>query len=128
MKIKLCTLLWCQLTFYLLAIGYLTASYLSLSGGGPAFSTANPITSGIILTIYCTFLLAGILQAHTVYRILMGISVIGFGYGGVIYHIINYSQTGLEGYASFAAWLIAILFNAYGVVFNFIAASGKYEK
>ena len=116
------------MVFYLLATGYLAVSYWSISQGKPALSAADPVTSGILLSIYCVFLLAGVLKAHTLYRVLMGISVVGFGYGGVIYNILNYLQNGLEGYSSFTAWIIAIAINTYRLIFNFLAAIGKYEK
>jgi hypothetical protein len=57
MRIKLYTLLRYQLVFYLLAIGYLVMSYFSMSRGEPALSAADPVTSGIFLSIYCVFCL-----------------------------------------------------------------------
>ena len=40
---KLFRLLWCQLTYCLLGIGYNVVSYLAVSGGKPPLSANNPL-------------------------------------------------------------------------------------
>jgi len=89
---------------------------------------ADPLTSGIFLCTYALFLLSAFLENDRYYRILMGISVVGFGYGGVLLNIINYFQNGLDGYSSFTAWLIAVAINTYGLFFNLLATLGYYKK
>ena len=128
MKITLQNLLRLQFSFYIFAISYLLVSYIAILNGEKALSTADPINSGIILSLYCLSLLTAFLKEHKVYRTFMAISIIIFGYGGVIHHFINYYNSGLEEYSSFMSWSIAIIINSYGVFFNIVAVCGKYKR
>ncbi len=125
---KLATLLKFQFMFFLMAIGYLIMSYVSISKGEAPLSPADPLISGSFLLLYGLFLVTAMFKMDLLYRILMAISVLGFGYGGVIFNILNYIQNGIEGYSSFMAWFIAVAINSYGLVFNLLAMMGKYKQ
>ena len=125
---KLFRLLWCQLTYCLLGIGYNVVSYLAVSGGKPPLSATLPIVGATSMTVYGLCLIPGFLRAHTAYRVLMGLCIVVFGYGGIIKHILNLTGSGLDLYSSSTAWLFAVGINVFGLVLNILAASGKYEK
>ena len=70
----------------------------------------------------------GIYRRYLLYRVTMAIAVLGFGYGGVVVNILNYLNTGVEGYLSFTAWLLALAINSYGTLWNIIAMLGLYKQ
>ena len=97
-----------QFVYCLLGVGYNLASYLQISAGSPPLSATPPLVGGISMFVYGICLTPGIFGAVTVYRVLMGLAIIVYGYGGIVKHLINFYQNGLIGYSSLAAWAIAI--------------------
>lgn len=116
-----------QVAFAAASVGYLlTSLYLEVTSGA-GLSAAPMAFSLIAFAVYfaCLFLPRfGMMRS---YRTVMVIALILFGGGGVIGNIVRYFQTGLEQYASFYAWIIAVAINSYGTIFNFIAASGWFR-
>ena len=51
-----------------------------------------------------------------------------FGGGGVIGNIARYIQSGLEQYAGFMAFAVAVAINTFGTVLNLLALFGWYTK
>lgn len=121
---KLSLLLKLQVGYMILGLGYnCTSLILVYSGGKPLSNTSSTI--GIVaLLIYGLFLIFGYLSKYKMYRLLMLISFIGFGYGGVISHVLNFSN--LDLYYSFLAWFLAIMINLMGASLNLIAFTGNF--
>lgn len=123
---KLKTLLFAQCLYAFMGIGYNVLSHLAVASGGHAFSATAPLTGGLSLALYGLCLLPGFLGHLRVYRILMGVSILVFGYGGIVKHLLNYPG-GLDVYSSMTAYILAIGINVYGLVLNVIAVSGKFD-
>ncbi len=123
---KLKTLLTAQCFYAILGIGYNVLSFLSVSSGGQAFSATAPLTGGLTMLLYGLCLLPGFLGYTGVYRALMGLAILVFGYGGIIKHLLNYPG-GLDAYSSMTAYILAIGINVFGLVLNVIAVSGKFR-
>ena len=123
---KLATLLWLQLVYAILGAAYNVVS-LSLSlMGKPPLSATNPVIGLVFMTVYALALIPGRLRKVLVYRILMGVAIVGFGIFGIGVHIVNIF-THPELYQSILAWALAVGINVYGLVLNIIAVSGKYK-
>ena len=97
-----------------------------LSGGRP-FSDTTPLTGGLSLALYALCLIPGFLRKIGIYRVLMGLAIAVFGYGGIIKHLLNYPGS-LDHYASMTAYILAIGINVYGLILNVMAAAGKFER
>ncbi len=122
---KLMMLLKLQLLYLIFGLAYNLISLIMFYAGGKALSETSPLLGAATLLIYGLFLLTGFAGRQKVYRVLMLVALVVLGYGGVISHILNYSN--LELYYSATAWLVAILINLYGAVLNLIAFTGRYK-
>lgn len=126
---KLRTLLTLQFLYAALGLAYLAVSYMQIRGGGVPLSKAPPGPAALLFVIYAACLLAfGVYYRGVPYRIAMAIAIPALAFGGVLMNIVSYFQTGLEGYSSFAAWAIGTAINAYGLIWNVVAAIGAYER
>jgi len=123
---KLRTLLVAQCLYAVMGIGYNVLSCMAVASGGKAFSATAPLTGGLSLALYGLCLVPGFLGRTGIYRVLMGVSIIVFGYGGIVKHLLNYPG-GLDAYSSMTAYVLAIGINVYGLVLNAIAVSGRFE-
>lgn len=123
---KLSKLLKLQLAYAIVGVGYNVVSYVAVANVGQAFSTTIPLKGGFFMALYGLFLLAGHLGYFKFYRFLMAGAIIFYGYGGIVVHLINYSQDpGM--YASFLAWFLAAGINVYGLILNALALSGRFS-
>ncbi len=122
---KLILLLKFQLFYLILGLGYNLVSLIFLYSGGRALSETSPLLGAASLLLYGLFLLTGFAGKQKVYRVLMLAAFLVLGYGGVVSHILNYSN--LELYYSATAWLLAILINLYGAALNLVAFTGRYK-
>ena len=120
-------LLWCQAAYGLLGLGYNVVSYLFTATGRRPLSATNPVTGALTMLAFGLFLLPGVFGAVTVYRVLMGLCVLIFGYGGVVKHVTGYLKSGPAGYGSGPAWALAVGINAFGLVLNVMAAAGFFR-
>ena len=77
--------------------------------------------------IYVIFLETGKRGYETLYRLLMLLVVIVFGYGGVIVHFINLREQP-ELYLNIWVGMLAIAINLIGLILNLYAVSGRYRK
>ncbi len=74
---------------------------------------------------YGGFLMAAHYGYFKLYRVLMALSLLIFGWGGIMVHLINYlKDPGL--YASFMAWGLAVGINVFGIGLSLIALSGRF--
>lgn len=117
-----------QAAYAVLAIGYLLLSYQQVQSGGVQFSAAAPLANIPIFLAYAGCLLLGVYRKHVPYRLAMLAAVLMFGGGGVVMNVVNYVQSGLDGYSSFAALAAAVAINAFGLIWNVIAALGVYTR
>ena len=104
-------LLLLQKAYVVLALGYLFLSAYRLQVTGEALSAAPLLPSMVMLVIYggCLWLPSfGMIKS---YRTVMIIAVLLFGGGGVIGNVARYLSSGLEHYASYSAWVIAVAIN-----------------
>jgi hypothetical protein len=121
---KLSQLLKLQAIYMLLGISYNLVSLFMVSTGSRPLSSTSAYLGIVTLLIYGVFLLFGHFGRLKLYRLLMLISFVVFGYGGVISHLLNFSR--LDLYYSFGAWLLAIIINLMGVSLNFMAMTGGF--
>jgi hypothetical protein len=120
-------LLWLQLIYGLLGTGYNLTSIYLVDLGGSALSPTNPLLGVVVMLIYLGFLSTAITRHLVVYRLLMTVAVIVFGYTGVVKHIVL-MQLHIELYSSYKAGISAILINIFGSLLNFTAAAGLYRQ
>ena len=79
-----------------------------------------------VMAIYLIFLLTGKMKRIRLYRILMLIAVLLFGYSGIIKHVISLYPSP-EIYYSWSSGIIAILINLFGLGLNLIAVWGMFR-
>lgn len=115
-----------QVVYVFAGIAYNVASWLHLTYQGSSLSPTNPLMGIVVMLIYAIFLLSGYFRKLLLYRILMGVVVLVFGYGGVIVHI-----TGLifhlEDYYSIRVGLAAIFINIFGFTLNLYVVLNKVQ-
>lgn len=58
----------------------------------------------------------------------MTAAVLMFGFGGVLMNIVHYLQSGLEGFSSFPGFAVGVSINAFGLIWNALAAIGAYQR
>jgi hypothetical protein len=125
-SIPLNKLLMLQMAYCFTGIMYNVGSLFAQRSGLPAWASTDAETGVAIVALYGLFLSAGLMKTLTLYRILMAVSVILFGYGGVIVHILNMGH--LELYQSVWTWAAAIIINGLGLGLNILSAGGWYAQ
>ncbi len=120
-------LLMLQVAYCLLGIGYNVLSLILTATGGSPLSATRPITGMLVMLVYGGCLAVGALRYVRIYRVLMALSILVFGYGGVIVHIMNFASGRTFLYSSIVAWSAAVAINVYGLVLNFIGALGLFS-
>ena len=116
-----------QVIYCLLGIGYNVVSLILSRTGGSPLSATNPVTGMLVMAVYGGCLAVGALRYVRIYRVLMALSILVFGYGGVVVHIMNLVAGRAFLYSSMAAWGVAVGINVFGLVLNFIAALGLFS-
>jgi len=124
--ISLQRLLKLQSIYYVLGMLFNFVSIFQLYRGEQQLTPNDPYTGCLVMTIYAFFLLPGLKQKTKWYRILMCVSVLLLGYGGVFNHIQIYQATP-ELYCCTAAAIIGPGINVFGLVLNLIAAAGLFR-
>lgn len=114
------SLLKLQVLYAILGILFNLFSWYLRSSNGVSLTPTAPLSGILAMSIYGLFLLSGKFQKINLYRILMLIAIIIFGYGGIIKHVLLLNQNP-EIYYSTSAGIIAILINAFGLVLNVMA-------
>jgi hypothetical protein len=122
---KLSRLLKYQLAYAVAGISYNIVSLIMFYTSGRTLSTTSPYLGMTTLLVYAVCLLFGHFGYHAVYRTLMLVSIIGFGYAGIYLHLLNISS--LHLYYSFTAWFLAVGINVAGLPLNILALAGKYS-
>ena len=115
-----------QVIYAVLGVGYNVVSYLIVSSGGQALSATVPLVGGAYMLGYFLALIPGFFKKVVPYRILMGVAVLIFGYGGVAVHILNSAGGHSDLYSSMTSFVLAVAINVFGLVWNIWAVSGKF--
>jgi len=102
----------------------LLLSLLALRNGRPAWASTDPPLGVVGMSLYGLFLSSGLMKTPTFYRVLVGVSIVLFGYTGVLTHVLNFGH--LDQYQSVWTWAGAIGVNSFGLVFNLAAALGRF--
>jgi hypothetical protein len=118
-------LLFLQVVYSLMGIGYNVVSFLVKASGGGQLSTTTPAIGAAVMICYGLFLIPGYLHSLRSYRILMLIAIIAIGYGGIVTHVVNYSRDP-SLYQSLTAWIFAVGINLFGLCLNVIASLGRF--
>ncbi len=116
-----------QALYCLLGIGYNVVSLVLAKTGGSPLSSTSPVTGFIVMAAYGGCVAVGALHYVRIYRVLMALSVLVLGYGGIVIHVMNFMAGRTFLYDSTAAWAVAVGINVYGIVLNFIAALGLFS-
>lgn len=125
---KLRTLLILQAIFAAMALAFLFTSAWYLNTTGKGLSAAAIVPSIAMFVVYSACLLLPRFGALGWYRIAMAVAIVLFGVGGVVLNVVNYVQNGLRDFASFEVFLIAVAINAFGTIWNIVAAVGAFER
>ncbi len=115
-----------QLFYCFLGVLFNVISCFYLFQNGETLTPTSPILGIIVMSIYGVFLLAGQMKRITLYRTLMFLAVVAFGYSGIIKHFITLNDSP-ELYYSIMIGIVAILINSFGVVLNITAALGRFK-
>jgi hypothetical protein len=125
-SVPLNKLLMLQMAYCFTGIMYNVGSLLAQRSGLPAWASTDSVTGVASVALYGLFLSAGLMKSLTLYRVLMAASVVLFGYGGVIVHLLNIGH--LELYQSIWTWGGAIGINSFALFLNLMAAWGWYAR
>ncbi|MEM9723580.1 MAG: hypothetical protein AAGA10_30215 [Bacteroidota bacterium] len=124
--LKLNTLLKLQLSYSILGILFNIVSWGLLLSSGKALTPTDPKLGVWVMILYALFLLAGKMKRILLFRILMFLAVLVFGYSGVIKHMLTLSHSP-ELYRTVGAGVLAIGINLFGVGLNGYAALGLFK-
>jgi hypothetical protein len=125
-SVPLNKLLMLQMAYCFTGIIYNVCSLLAQRNGQQAWASTDAVVGVAVVALYGLFLSTGLMQNLSSYRILMAISVILFGYGGVGVHIVSADQ--MELYQSAWTWAAAIGINGFGLLLNLVAACGWFSR
>ena len=115
-----------QMLYAYVGIMYNVGSLLAVRSGQTPWASTDAVVGVATVSLYGLFLSSGLMKNLTLYRVLMTISVILFGYGGVITHLLNVGH--LELYQSIWTWIAAPAINGFGLILNLIAACGWFKR
>ena len=125
-RIPLNRLLMLQMAYAFAGIMYNVGSLLDQRNGQPAWASTDAVMGVVGVALYGLFLSAGLMKNLIFYRVLMGVSVVLLGYGGVVTHLLNIGH--LDLYQSVWTWAGAIGINGFGLVLNLLAALGRFAR
>ena len=126
--LRLSTLVRLQWVFAIASLAYLVASAVHGKVTGEPLSAAPILPSILMFLAYIGCLYLPRMDRIGWYRIAMCVAILLFGGGGVIGNVLNYFYSGLENYASFSAWALAVAINSYGTILNLMAAFGWFQR
>ena len=106
-----------QLLWVVLGLIYNAVSYRQIASGSSALAPTDPLAGAIFMGLCGGLIGAGMLGWRRSYRFGIPLLTVLLFYSGLWLHLMACSSdSSLPGYASFAAWLSAILINIYGVI------------
>ena len=119
-------LLMLQLAYCFTGIMYNVGSMLALRNDQAAWASTDAVMGVAGMPLYGLFVTTGLMKNLILYRLLMGVSVVLLGYGGVITHLLNTGH--MELYQSVWTWVGAIGINGFGLALNLAAALGWFTR
>ena len=119
-------LLMLQLLYSFAGVMYNVGSLLALRSEQAAWAPTDPVMGAGAMSLVGLFVATGLLKNLGLYRVLMAVAVVLFGYGGVVAHLLNIGH--LELYQSVWTWAGAIGVNSFGLVLNLMAAFGWFTR
>lgn len=123
---SLSKLLRLQVLYCVLGILFNGLSWIVLLQSGKPLTPTAPVSGLVVMAIYGLFLLAGHFEKISLYRMLMLVALLIFGYGGIFSHIGLLNQAP-ELYHSIGVGMLAILINVFGLILNGLAALGRFK-
>lgn len=124
--IKLNQLLKLQLIYVFLGILFNLISYYLILVNDEALTPTKPIMGLLAMLVYASFLLTGYYKKILWYRALMSVSILIFGFSGVVKHIVSFNQEP-ELYYSIYAMFVAVGINTFGVMLNLVSVFKKFK-
>ena len=115
-----------QMLYAYVGIMYNVGSLLAVRNGQTPWASTDAVVGVAAVSLYGLFLSSGLMKNLTLYRVLMSISVVQFGYAGVITHLLSVGH--LELYHSIWTWIAAPAINGFGLILNLIAACGWFKR
>ena len=125
-RIPLNRLLMLQMAYAFFGIMYNVGSLLDQRNGQLAWASTDAVIGVAGVALYGLLLSAGLMKNLTLYRVLMGASVVLLGYGGVLIHLLNIGH--LDLYQSVWTWTGAIATNGFGLALNLAAVLGWFAR
>lgn len=123
------TLLWLQITYIALALGFNAVSFVVQQSTGAGIAPLNPVFGFLFIVAAfapCVFLgFRGYFKAHAVYALIL--SVVSCFIGGVVPHAQKYLAGDLSGYASVGALLTGASINFFGAVVFLVSAVAAWR-
>jgi hypothetical protein len=114
-----------QMLYAYAGIMYNVGSLLAVRNGQAPWASTDAVIGVAAMSLYGLSLSTGLMKNLAIYRLLMIVSVLLFGYGGVIAHLLNFGR--LELYQSVWTWIAAPAVNSFGLILNLIAACGWFK-
>ena len=127
MSVKLSSVMRCQIAYALTGFLFNVVSVFTLNIYGYLLAPTNPLVGTAAMLLYFGCVLTGYYGFLKLYRTLMALAILIFGYSGFFVHVIRLVGSA-ELYISFSVGVLAVVINAVGLVLNFIAVFGLYEK
>lgn len=118
-------LLMLQMGYAYAGIMYNVGSLFAQRGGQAPWASTDAVVGVAAMSLYGLFLSTGLMKNLNLYRVLMGVSVLLFGYSGVMIHLLNLGNQ--ELYQSFWTWIAAPTINGFGLALNLAAACGWFK-
>ena len=119
-------LLMLQMAYCFMGIMYNVGSLLALRNDEAAWASTDAVMGVAGMSLYGLFLSTGLMKNLSLYRLLMGASVVLLGYNGVITHLLNIGQ--MELYQSVWTWIAAPAINGFGLTLNLMAACKWFSR
>lgn len=123
---RLDKLLRLQFFYCLLAILFNVLSWIMIVSKDTPLTPTAPMSGVIVMLIFGVFLLAGRFRKIMLYRFLMLLAVIVFGYGGIVKHL-GLLRESPELYYSLWVGVVAIAINVFGFGLNAYAVLGFFK-
>ena len=124
--ITLNKLLQLQFLYCILGITFNLISYFLIATGEKGLTSTIPLQGILVMSIYGFFLLTGWGRKIVWYRFLMLVSVLVFGYGGILKHLFYLNQYP-ELYYSVFAGILGVIINVFGFSLNLMAVFKKFK-
>lgn len=126
-RIQIATLLKCQVAYAVAGSLFNGVSFWMVMTGALPLTPTPPIVGLVVMVLFACFLIPGYFGRYGAYRLLMGLSVLGIGYAGVLKHLVLISTTP-EVYPFLVAAILGVAINVIGLLLNVLATMGFFRR